>query len=75
MWVRILTLKCAVCGRHGLMNNSTHTLHISECFGNGKNRWYLFTPDLRLFKPNTAREKGISAIVRHNTEGPQISDW
>ena len=30
MWVRILTLKCAVFGCHGLMNNSTNIRHISD---------------------------------------------
>ena len=37
----------------------THTRHISEFFGNGKNRRFLFTPNLRLFKPNPARDKVI----------------
>ena len=39
----------------------THTRHISEFFGNGRNRRCLFTPDLRLFKPNTEQDEGISA--------------
>ena len=38
----------------------THTRHISEFFWNGKHRRWLFTPDLRLFKPNAARHEGIS---------------
>ena len=39
----------------------THTRHISGFFGNGRNRRCLFTPDVRLFKPNTTRDEGISA--------------
>ena len=38
-----------------------HTWHISIFFRNGQNRRCLFTPDLRLVKPNTARDEGISA--------------
>ena len=39
----------------------THTRHIFDFFGNLQNRRYLFTPDLRLFKSNTARDEGIPA--------------
>ena len=39
----------------------THTRHISEFFGHWQNSRCLFTPDLWLFKSNTAREEGISA--------------
>ena len=39
----------------------THTRHISQFFGNWQNSRCLFTPDLRLFKSNTARDEGISA--------------
>ena len=45
---------------HGLMNNSTHTWYIYECFGNVNNHRCQFTPDLRLFKPSTAQVEGIS---------------
>ena len=38
---------------HGLMNNTYP-----------KTPGALFTPDLRLFKPNTARDEGISANIR-----------
>ena len=51
----------------------THTLHISDFLWNWLNRRWLFTPDLRSFKPNTARDEG--QIVRHNNDGPPISDW
>ena len=46
---------------HGLMNNTHPTRHTSEFFGNLQNRRFEFTPDLRLFKLNTARDEGISA--------------
>ena len=60
MWVRIIYLTMA------------STLHISDLkyapthstcsnFGNEQNRRRLFTRDLLLFKPNAARDEGISA--------------
>ena len=66
------TLKYAVCGCVFHLGNvpcvglvvewirRTHTRHISEFFGNGNNRRCLFTPDLRLFTPNTAQDEVIS---------------
>ena len=55
LWIGII-IECF----HGFGN--THpTGHTSEFFWKFPNRRYLFTPDLRLFKPNTARDKGISA--------------
>ena len=39
----------------------TQTITIFEFFGNGQNLGCLFTPDLRLLKPNTAPDEGISA--------------
>ena len=41
--------------------NHRFTRHISEFYGNWQNRRCLFTPDLRLFKSNTARDEDISA--------------
>ena len=48
VWVRIIRLTMAP------------TRHTSEFFGSGQNPRCLFTPDLRLFKPNTAQDEGIS---------------
>ena len=59
-------------GAYYSFNHGTHTAHfrvkicrhtrnISDFFVTGLNRRCLFTPDLLLFKPNTARNEGISA--------------
>ena len=58
---------------HGLMNNTHPTRHTSQFFGNWQNRSCLFSPDLRLFKSNTARDECISAN-KHNTKGQPFSD-
>ena len=66
------TRKCAVLGAYYSLNHGTthcifqskiwtHTRHISEFWGNLQNRRCLFTPDLLLFKSNTARDEGIHA--------------
>ena len=43
------------------MNKTHPTRHISEFVCNGQNRRFLFTTNLRLFKPNTERDDGIYA--------------
>ena len=69
VWVRIIHLTMAP------------TRHISEFFFKWRNPHCLLTPDQQLFKRETKafqiqREtKAFLLIVRHNTEGPPISDW
>ena len=61
VWVRIIHLTMAPTHHiPELKYAPTHGTFLSFFF-NGQNRRCLFTPDLRLFKTNTARDEGISA--------------
>ena len=54
----------------------THSRHISEFFWKlTKAQVPIFTPDLRLFKSNTARDEGISTNSQTQHWRPPFSDW
>ena len=59
-WVRVIHHSTTHCISE-LKYACTHTRHISDFFWNWQNRRCVLTPDLRLFKSNTARDEGISA--------------
>ena len=76
VWVRILTRKCAVCQCHGLMNNlHLHTAHflsflkIDKAAGAYSLQIFYYLCQIQ------HETKAFQLIVRHNTEGPPISDW